>query len=1650
MSPEDNEAPISSNEGPPPEAEDDSISANASWLYLPADGIVSPPVDTRAQVLPFNQLSWENFERLCLRLARRESDVEHCQLYGVRGQGQHGVDIYSRLKGQDNRYVLYQCKKVKDFGPAELRKAVQLFLSGRWAERACRLVVCTSHSGVRTQCAKEIEAQAAKLKGFGVELVPWDAEFLSFLLKSEAELVDDFFGRQWVISFLGDELAKSMGERLDRARVQEFRTRLGAFYGQVFSRQDPGLPRSWEDPIRPISDRYVLPDVLALEAQVLHLAPSELAPKVEAPSSPRFGRVRVVDDTPTYSREGIEKWLARNRKSVVLGGPGTGESALLRFLVSDLFASEPVLQRLAEEWGDLLPVWLPFAFWSKLISERGSCGIQDALQEWLRTWEEQELWPLVAQAIRDKRLLLVIDGIDEWSSEAAARVALQLLQRFSESQNPRIVVASRPHGFRRALVQTEGWQVGELAPLTDKQRFDVATKWFRIRATREPEAFTSRPTPEVSAAHDARQFNAELQHRPELDQLSRVPLLLVLLLYLKFQNAALPRKRFAAYQQLIDHWIRRHPISRRAASLVGESDSPVAPDPQELSDAFGFVAFRMHRDLQSGPISEVDLCAVLEDYLTDQQLGLGQPAGRARSLAQRFREMAEENLGLVVRQGQSALSFFHLSFQEFLAATHVFRLPIEEQKRLVREHAQSPSWREVILALMWLTKRPDDATKLIDEIRSLTATLDDLGLACKELLAEVAFGEFCCPPQIAREIAADTFAAICWHPWPKHQERLVGHVVEGLRAAPLRDDVATRLQKWLFRSRFVYRPSSFEAVSSWPSDGLTFELCRAGMKDEDPAVQRIAARVLGKVGRDEDRIRQLLVSVAKVSHGVNERAAALETCASTWPEDNGIDQSIEQALRSPSAVLRYAALSARIARGVRSSADRDELLRLASSTYSLPWEWHHSVSHLLVKGWSGDESVKRAALEARGSYDPDRMDRENAYTVLLNGFCNDSEVAEALACEIELEKHPFALMDRSNAWRALSSSFRNNERLIEAVDKWAGRLEASSLWVVELYYAAGIGRTPIQKRALMQVLNGSFPHWGVGGLLEHWGMDDPEVSGSLMEFANSSRVALSAHLLPSILPRAEARAKLLELLRDPDTPRPDFVASGLIAVTSHAEREETTNALLTRARVGTEHAVSAAVVETLIRWAPEDSRVRNLAMAAIDKEEDAPLGAIIGSYPHDDEIRKACASVLQSLPATLRLRLVNDIDAKMDRIDSMGFLRDYDKELDPEVMARAAVAYCRAAKGSAEYDRAGESLRGGMGAHGPYHDQQQQAALAGLMSVGRVDILATQNETMGEVGPVTVNMPTFSHEGRTLFSVIAESWQHLNERDRGTVLSCVHPDDRKRFWSSFAGAALAYPDLHSLVLEVIESTPEIRHTQESLRFLATVRSSSSFLREICLEVLRQEFGRTIFDGQVARVAAEVFAEQFSSEKSVLEAELGALPRWRPFERPGMIAALCIMDSACGAVRLLYEKLHSEDCPPVSVLAYYPLVYARVPSGDLVAAISRDASNANERGDRYSLTLIAEEVIRRLRRDGDARMELARKLDGMPANSEKASLVRLLAKAGALEDSTIAWARRELRTQLEAPLSSYGIDVVSADVRSVAVALLDALDGVSSI
>lgn len=206
----------------------EDIRSAANPLTFPA-----PPVHPTVASLPFQDIAWENFELLSLRLVDLDGRVEGARLYGERGQVQEGIDLYGELVSGGNRYIVYQCKRVETFGPADIRAVADTFLretsDGQplpplldeagdpvepWHAVTDTFVLCLSRSLSTTQQDRAWRDVKRRLAARGIKAELWDADALNRKLKQAPEIVNDIFGWSWVSPFCGPALAARIGTEL--------------------------------------------------------------------------------------------------------------------------------------------------------------------------------------------------------------------------------------------------------------------------------------------------------------------------------------------------------------------------------------------------------------------------------------------------------------------------------------------------------------------------------------------------------------------------------------------------------------------------------------------------------------------------------------------------------------------------------------------------------------------------------------------------------------------------------------------------------------------------------------------------------------------------------------------------------------------------------------------------------------------------------------------------------------------------------------------------------------------------------------------------------------------------------------------------------------------------------------------------------------------------------------------------------------------------------------------------------------------------------------------------------------------------------------------------------------------------------------------
>lgn len=168
--------------------ENSAISLISQLGVVPSPSSVQPPVQTHLQTLPLNELSWDQFEALCVAFIESQPITINCSLRGVQGDAQQGIDIVAIQRGKDREETwAYQCKRYKQYMPAQVRAA---FDSMTYPADYYVLIL----SVPATVAMRSIVDQHNNL-------FLWDSKDLARKLKNYPTIVEDFFGVPWRTAF---------------------------------------------------------------------------------------------------------------------------------------------------------------------------------------------------------------------------------------------------------------------------------------------------------------------------------------------------------------------------------------------------------------------------------------------------------------------------------------------------------------------------------------------------------------------------------------------------------------------------------------------------------------------------------------------------------------------------------------------------------------------------------------------------------------------------------------------------------------------------------------------------------------------------------------------------------------------------------------------------------------------------------------------------------------------------------------------------------------------------------------------------------------------------------------------------------------------------------------------------------------------------------------------------------------------------------------------------------------------------------------------------------------------------------------------------------------------------------------------------------
>lgn len=832
----------------------------------------------------------------------------------------------------------------------------------------------------------------------------------------------------------------------------------------------------------------------------------------------------------------------------------------------------------------------------------------------------------------------------------------------------------------------------------------------------------------------------------------------------------------------------------------------------------------------------------------------------------------------------------------------------------------------------------------------------------------------------------------------------------------------------------TYRERIYGAMTNWPKDEV-LGLLWLGLYSDRPENKHAAGMTIATLFAEdpviETRLRQAAISVADGE----TVAAALEALMQGWWNSTSLDPLIKTARASDHSHLRLLGIRGRIKQSKHDDDDLQEVLALADDDRSFVQPYQAWIYQTLAAGWPSNPKVVAAALASvrRGFRPRGQISTDVAKQYLLR-FCHsdpklDREVAEL----IRQDEHFFSTLGRDLYLRG-----DYGPEVRSALDFRLDQMDA----VLTNYYVhlALMSNSDHAKHALIRLLDDDrWIFWPVYGLLEGWGMDDPEVSATLSSVAGRppERLQFLAHHLPEIVSdKQSCRRKLLAIASIDKLDRPDFLLRGFTRLGVSSDDDEVMDAILSIdfSRRGIFDATSE-----LIAGFASHPAVRKITLARM-QEIDAPWEAIAQAYAGDEEIRGVLARYLSALPVELRGLVVSVLGKRAaDDPYLLRLLSAYKVEANHAIRTAAAIAL---------YEAAGDEmigrevylarLRDEAVMIGPYMDLIRQSSLAGFIALGQVEEYRDLPEHSGQ-------LELFALENRVALAYIARQWQRLKDAFGTDVLSHLTRSDNE--WYSWDHLAPYTSESDAICADFIEyCTRETKILAANcIEALAREVPGSHLLRDHCLRALGGASSDVNSSGYDSRrrdvVAGVILGQRFATDDSVRN----ALEAASVSHSSAAIAGLCEGWPTSKVLEDLFISL--EESGQAGRLIWpdaIRLIAARGTTEAFCRIVLSYISQAQLNIWDFS-AICVELIVARLTDEDECGTQLLAKLGTSPTPSEKASLPKLLALAGRMSEELRRWCESELAAQYSSDtLVDFGADIIVGTVRPICYALLDAL------
>jgi formylglycine-generating enzyme required for sulfatase activity/predicted MPP superfamily phosphohydrolase len=384
----------------------------------------------------------------------------------------------------------------------------------------------------------------------------------------------------------------------------------------------------------------------------------------------------------------IERLIATQPTILLRGDPGMGKTTLVKHITYSLILGEvePALRGVLPVIVFLKDFWPIFE--EKSRKTRRSLSFASLLPVYLEEIECLLDMGTIKNYLAQDRAVFLIDGLDEVPDYLREPIAESISRFRTIHKKNRFLITGRPHGIEGVAKRLWGDYLQDIRPLSEPKIENFIISWFQA-------------VPKIAAGEAKRTANeliADIGSNEKVKDFIENPLLLTAICILYQDNKRLPDQRADLYGRVVDNLINKR------FNHTSDRNKP------KYAEAFlQQLAFMMQKknvkNIEVAPAKEI----LKKFYKRKEHEDL---TIYNRRIDELFNDI-EPNCGLLKRLGDGKVEFFHLTFQEFMAAKYMIDHGVE-----IKDYLLDPWWQETILLYAGLKSMnsQDDGNKLVRKI----------------------------------------------------------------------------------------------------------------------------------------------------------------------------------------------------------------------------------------------------------------------------------------------------------------------------------------------------------------------------------------------------------------------------------------------------------------------------------------------------------------------------------------------------------------------------------------------------------------------------------------------------------------------------------------------------------------------------------------------------------------------------------------------------------------------------------------------------------------------------------------------------------------------------------------------------------------------